>query len=239
MRHTFEDLITVMARLRGPDGCPWDREQTHASLAPYLLEEAHEVLDAISRGDPLALREELGDLLLQVIFHAQMAKEAGDFDAGNIVDGLVRKLISRHPHVFGGAALDTPGEVLTQWHEIKRREAPQRGAFDGIPASLPALARAQKIVERATRQEKTEQGFGLALDGVRQTLDAAAVEEGAAAIRAAGDQSLTERTRSELVEELLLSVVALAQAAGVDAEITLRTACDRFLERNKFQGERP
>jgi len=224
MRYTFEDLIAVMARLRGPDGCPWDREQTHASLASFLLEETHETLEAISRGDPEALRDELGDLLLQVVFHGQMAKEAGAFDAGDIVDGLARKLISRHPHVFGGTALGTPGEVLTQWHEIKRRESPQRGVFDGIPSSLPALARAQKIVERAARQEeeKTEPDFRLALEGVRQALDAASAEQ----------------TPSELVEELLLSVVALAQAAGVDAETTLRAACDRFLEKNELRGER-
>ncbi|MDQ7839640.1 MAG: nucleoside triphosphate pyrophosphohydrolase [bacterium] len=230
MRHTFEDLVAVMARLRGPDGCPWDREQTHASLAPYLLEETHETLEAISRGDSAALRDELGDLLLQVVFHGQMAKETGAFDAGDVVDGLVRKLISRHPHVFGGTALGTPGEVLTQWHEIKRREAPQRGVFDGIPASLPALARAQKIVERAARQEeeKTEPDFRLALEGIRQALDAASA-----------DAASAEQVPSELVEELLLSVVALAQAAGVDAETTLRAACDRFLEKNALRGEQP
>ncbi|MBM3471177.1 MAG: nucleoside triphosphate pyrophosphohydrolase [Armatimonadetes bacterium] len=235
MRHTFEDLVAVMARLRGPDGCPWDREQTHASLAPYLLEEAHETLEAISRGDSAALCDELGDLLLQVVFHGQMAKETGAFDAGDIVDGLVRKLISRHPHVFGGTALGTPGEVLAQWHEIKRREAPQRGVFDGIPASLPALARAQKIVERAARQgeENAEPDFRLALEGVRQALDATTV--GAAP----ADATSAEQVPSELVEELLLSVVALAQAAGVDAETTLRAACDRFLEKNEFRGERP
>lgn len=240
MRYTFEDLIAVMARLRGPDGCPWDREQTHASLAPYLLEETHETLEAISRGDPEALCEELGDLLLQVVFHGQMAREAGRFDAAAILDGLVRKLISRHPHVFGGTALGTPGEVLTQWHEIKRREAPQRGAFDGIPASLPALARAQKIVERAARQEQEEEktgpDFRLALEGVRQALDSASID--AASVDATPtDATSAEQAPSDLVEELLLSVVALAQAAGVDAETTLRAACDRFLEKNELRGE--
>lgn len=240
MRYTFEDLIAVMARLRGPDGCPWDREQTHASLAPYLLEETHETLDAISRGDPAALRDELGDLLLQVVFHGQMAHESGAFDAGDIVDGLARKLISRHPHVFGGTALGTPGEVLTQWHEIKRREAPERGVFGGIPRSLPALARAQKIVERAARlrDEKKEPDLRLALEGVRQAVAAASAGATSAGVASAHAAS-AEQAPGELVEELLLSVVALAQAAGVDAETTLRAACDRFVEKNALLGERP
>jgi MazG family protein len=234
MRFEFEDLVAVMAHLRGPDGCPWDREQTHASLAPYLLEETHEVFEAISRSDQDALRAELGDLLLQVVFHAQMAHEAGDFDAAAVVDGLTRKLIDRHPHVFGDLRLGTAREVLERWHEIKRREAPGRGLFDGIPASLPALARAQKLlgraaaggIEGAARPKSAE-----AVAAVRRELDRVADGIGgtraAAGESGAGDGSAASRT----LGDLLFAVVALAASAGVDAEAALRGACQRFAAR--------
>jgi MazG family protein len=222
VRFTFEDLVAVMARLRGPDGCPWDREQTHATLAPYLLEEAHEVLDAIARGDQAALREELGDLLLQVVFHGQMAAEAGAFSAWDIVDGLTRKLIDRHPHVFGGVFLETPEAVLAQWHELKRREAPDRGPFDGVPESLPALARAQKLLGRAMANgmadqwpDEPHQAAAAVAEQLRRTV--AALDQGSGGPEAFGD--------------LLLAVAALAQAAGVDAESSLRGACVRLLDR--------
>ncbi len=228
MRHTFEDLVAVLARLRGPDGCPWDREQTHASLAPYLLEETHETLEAISRGDPVALRDELGDLLLQVVFHGQMAHETGTFDTSDVVDGLVRKLISRHPHVFGDVRADTPAEVLDRWHELKRREAPGRGIFDGVPASLPALARAQKLLARAVGNEGSR----------RQPEDMA---EAAAAVRDAVQVSVDRAVSAVSAEgksgaagalgDLLLAVAAPAAAAGVDAESALREACERFVGR--------
>ncbi len=230
MRFDFEDLVAVMARLRGPDGCPWDREQTHASLAPYLLEETHEVFEAISRSDQDALRAELGDLLLQVVFHAQMAHEAGSFDAGAIVDGLPRKLIDRHPHVFGDLRLGTAREVLERWHEIKRRETPDRGVFDGIPASLPALARAQKLLGRATangtggatRPESAE-----AATAVRRELDRVADAIGGK--RAAGASRAAEGSAaSRSLGDLLFAVVALAASAGVDAEAALRDVCQQF-----------
>jgi XTP/dITP diphosphohydrolase len=242
---TFEDLVAVMSRLRGPDGCPWDREQNHASLAPYLLEEAHEVLEAISRGDPHALRDELGDLLLQVVFHAQMAREAGGFDAGEVVDGLVRKLVDRHPHVFGDLRLGTADEVLAHWHAIKRREAPDRRAFEGIPASLPALARAQKLLRRAAENGQTGPDVSRAATAVRRALRQVAPPpgrrgEGQGVHRAKGQRAhrgqrgVTRRgeTRpeapAEAMGDLLLAVVVLAAAAGVDAEAALRRACDRF-----------
>ncbi len=233
MRFDFEDLVAVMAHLRGPDGCPWDREQTHASLAPYLLEETHEVLEAISRDDREALKAELGDLLLQVAFHAQMAHEAGNFDAAAVVDGLTKKLIDRHPHVFGDLRLGTAREVLARWHEIKRREAPDRGVFDGIPASLPALARAQKLlgraaangVEGAARPESAE-----AVAAIRRELDRVADTIGGKRATAggsvAGDGSAVSRT----LGDLLFAVVTLAASAGVDAEAALRGACGQFAD---------
>jgi MazG family protein len=175
VKFTFDDLVAVMAKLRGADGCPWDREQTPASLAPYLLEESHEVLEAIGSGDSAALRAELGDVLLQVVFHAQMASEAGTFDAGAVVDGLTRKLLHRHPHVFGDLRLGTAREVKAHWDEIKRREAPER---EPIHTSAAPLAQ-------------------------------------------------------EVLGELLLAAVALAAAAGVDAESALREASARLAARTQ------
>ncbi len=230
MRFEFEDLVAVMAHLRGPDGCPWDREQTHASLAPYLLEETHEVFEAISRSDQDALRAELGDLLLQVVFHAQMAHEGGNFDAAAVVDGLTKKLIDRHPHVFGDLRLGTAREVLERWHEIKRREAPDRGVFDGIPASLPALARAQKLLGRAVangmgRRPPTDPAE--AVSQIQERLARAAQvlarQDGVAAVR-------------KSLGDLLLAVVALAASSGADAESALREACQQFMASLDQQG---
>src|SRR5437879_12342356 len=124
-RPTFDDLVATMGRLRGPGGCPWDREQTHRSLRPYLLEETYEALEAIDRGSPDDLRQELGDLLLQVVFHAQMAREAGTFTIEDVVAGLVDKLIRRHPHVFGDVRVEGSREVLANWETIKAQERPK------------------------------------------------------------------------------------------------------------------
>lgn len=223
MRFTFEDLVAVMAFLRGPRGCPWDREQTHILLSPYLLEETHEVLDAITRGASADLRDELGDLLLQVVFHAQMAHEAGTFDADAVVDGLVHKLLDRHPHVFGNLHLGTPAEVKAHWEELKRREDPPRDRFAGIPASLPALARAQKLLERsappgqaARAADPYTPNASAALAGARTALEALT--------------TATPDVAAEHLGRLLLAAAALAQASGVDAESALRMECDRFAE---------
>ncbi len=216
--------MAVMALLRSAQGCPWDREQTHASLAPYLLEEAHEVLDAISKGDLTGLRAELGDLLLQVVFHAQMAHEAGAFDADAVVDGLVKKLLDRHPHVFGDLRLGTAREVKAHWEELKRREAPQRALFDGIPASLPALARAQKLLERAAPPGQAARPA----DAYRPD-PAAAHADVWRALEALAVASPDAQALEEHFGRLLLATAALAQAVGIDAELALRHACDVFI----------
>lgn len=224
MPFSFEDLVAVMAHLRGVEGCPWDREQTHASLAPYLLEEAHEILDAIARGEPDALRGELGDVLLQVVFHAQIAHEAGQFDAAAVVDTLVHKLLARHPHVFGDLRLGTTREVLAHWEELKRREAPDRPIDDGVPNSLPALARAQKLLRRSGGGADDRTG-AVATSAVRAACDAviAHLSDGHGTREAAD--------REALVGNLLLAVVGLAAAAGVDAETALRRASATLVER--------
>ena len=169
---SFERLLDIMRSLRGPNGCPWDREQTPTSLKPYLIEEAYEVLEAIEAGDPAALREELGDLLLQVVFHAQVATEHGDFTMLDVLSGLIDKMIERHPHVFGGAAVETPRQALAQWEAIKQREAENRGVqrsvIDGVPRALPALLRARRVLAIVPEARKAD-AVQRALDGAIST----------------------------------------------------------------------
>lgn len=194
----MDDLIAVMARLRGPGGCPWDAEQTHASLAPYVIEEAHELAEAIEAGDDAHLREELGDVLLQVIFHADIARAAGRFDIDDVARGLSEKLRRRHPHVFADTTVDGVGDVIANWDAIKQAEKPEReSALDGIPVSLPSLARAEKLLSRGRRA-------GLM-----------PVDDGTAA--------LTPDTE-EALGRALLGMVRAAAADGLDAERALRGA---------------
>jgi len=192
-------LLEIMARLRDPrGGCPWDLEQDFASIAPYTIEEAYEVDDAIRRGDFPALRDELGDLLLQVVFHAQMAREAGHFDFGEVVRGICDKLVRRHPHVFGDAVVETAQAQTDAWERQKSAERAAKGersAMDGVPLALPALLRARKLVSRAARA-------GLA-DGAPPAED-----------------PLTARR----IGEMLFSAAALAERAGIDPEAALRDA---------------
>ncbi|MFB3883215.1 MAG: nucleoside triphosphate pyrophosphohydrolase [Armatimonadota bacterium] len=219
----FSELVAIMARLRSPSGCPWDREQDHRSLRPSLLEETYEVLEAIDRGDSRALCQELGDLLLQVVFHAQLAAEAREFDIGDVVRGIRDKLIGRHPHVFGQASAETPEEVLDQWDRLKRDERGGGGAdvVTGVPATLPALARAQVVQRRAARAGR---GAGDAGEAARAALGALA----------AG--GLEAEKAQQAVGELLLAVVALAQAAGVEAEQALRERVDRLVNESAAGG---
>ena len=207
-----------MARLRAPDGCPWDREQTFRSIAPYTIEEAYEVDDAIRREDWSDLRDELGDLLLQVVFHAQMAREAALFDFGDVVAALCEKLVRRHPHVFGGESAADADEVLRQWERHKEAERARRGAvhpLEGVPAALPALARAAKLSRRAARA-------GLS-DGSADAL----AERVLAELAGAG---------AERLGEFLFALAARASAGGSDAEEALRDACARF-EARRAAGE--
>ncbi|TMJ10939.1 MAG: nucleoside triphosphate pyrophosphohydrolase [Bacillati bacterium ANGP1] len=175
-RPTFDDLVATMGRLRGPGGCPWDREQTHRSLRPYLLEETYEALEAIDRGSPDDLRQELGDLLLQVVFHAQMAREAGTFTIEDVVAGLVDKLIRRHPHVFGDVRVEGSREVLANWETIKAQERTEglhgreAGALTGLPRALPALALAQRTQDQAARAGFAWPDLRAALGKVREEL---------------------------------------------------------------------
>jgi tetrapyrrole methylase family protein/MazG family protein len=211
------ELVKVIHRLQAPDGCPWDREQTHQSLARHLLEESHEALEAIDSGDQGRLREELGDLLLQVIFHAEIAARDGGFDIDDVAATIVAKLIKRHPHVFGDVKVGSASEVLVNWERIKAEEKGEQPVEDEIPATLPALARAAKVQRRAA-------GFGF--DWRTREAASAKVRE---------EQDELENAPPDRVEEelgdLLLAVASLGRQLNVDPETALRKATTRFAHR--------
>ena len=212
------DLIRVMARLRAPGGCPWDREQDHRSLARHLLEETHEVLEAIDADDRERLRDELGDVLLQVVFHAEMAAEDGAWDIDDVAEGVVRKLIRRHPHVFGDVEVSGPAEVLVNWERIKAEESGRQPVEDDIPPTLPALARAAKVQRRAA-------GFGFAWRSPESALGA---------LREEVDELEAHTDRDDAEEEIgdvLFATVAVARTLGIDAESALRRTIRGFAER--------
>jgi MazG family protein len=220
----FARLVDVMARLRGPGGCPWDREQTPETLRPYVLEEAYEVVEAIEHGDASALRDELGDLLLQVVFQAQLAAESGRFTVADVAQAIVDKLVRRHPHVFGDTPVDGADDVVRNWKRIKaeeRRAAGDDVLFGGVPVALPALARAQQLGERAAHHGLDWDDARGALTKVREELD-----ELAAALDA-GDRDGAGRE----LGDLLLAATSVARHLRVPAEMALRGATGRFVER--------
>ncbi len=216
----FDELVRVMARLRSPDGCPWDREQTHRSLRPYLLEEAYEALQAIEDEDWDRLSDEMGDVLLQVVFHARLASERGDFDIEDVCDKIVTKLKRRHPHVFADSIAETPDEVIDRWEKLKRQEdgySERESAIDGIPEALPALQRADKLQKRAART-----GFDWDdIDGPRAKVDEELQEVDEADAATVEDE----------IGDLLFAVVNLARFLGVEPESALRGANERFSRR--------
>lgn len=212
---TFAGLRRVVATLRGPDGCPWDRVQTHESLRPYLTEEAAEVLAALDEGDPQKFCEELGDLLFQVLIHVQLAEERGDFKMSDVIYALASKLVRRHPHVFAAAVADTPGAVIEQWDELKRRERGSGPALAGVPRALPSLAYAQAIQRRAARA-------GFAWENEQQVWEA--LEEELEELREA---ETAEDKRDEL-GDALFALTNLARHLDIDAEDALRRGSDGF-----------
>jgi XTP/dITP diphosphohydrolase len=198
------ELVAVMDRLRSPGGCPWDAEQTHESLLTYLLEEAHELVEAVEDDDRASLKEELGDVLLQVVFHARIASEDKNepFDIDDVADGIITKLISRHPHVFGGVVVENAEEVAANWEQIKAAEKGRTSAVEGVPMGQPALSLASKLIHRASRH------------GVPVLINE--------------EMSIGDEITSESIGELLLRVVALAQRNGLDAEAALRGAARKY-----------
>jgi tetrapyrrole methylase family protein/MazG family protein len=219
----FQSLIDVVARLRAPGGCPWDAEQTHESLKRNLLEECYETLEAIDEGEPQELAEELGDILVQVAFHADIAREADEFDIADVLTAINRKLIRRHPHVFAGGAASDARQVERNWEQLKaeeRREAgkPEPSAMDGVPAALPALTAAQLMQDRAAR-------FGFDWGDVGGVLDKL-VEE-IAEFREAG----TPEEQIDEFGDVLFALVNLARWSGIHAEDALRQANGKFRSR--------
>lgn len=221
----IETLLAVMARLRGPEGCPWDRAQDFASIAPYTIEEAYEVAEAIARGDMAALREELGDLLLQAVFHARMAEEAGQFAFGDVVQAIVEKLIRRHPNVFGDAHTPTAAAQAAAWEDHKARERAARrgGTLDGVPEALPALMRAVKLQNRAARVGFDWRNSVEVLEKLREETAElmAEVKAGTA------DQ---DRVEDEF-GDILFVCANLARHLGVDPESALRRTNAKFVRR--------
>jgi tetrapyrrole methylase family protein/MazG family protein len=210
------DLVKVMARLRGPGGCPWDAEQTHQTLARHLLEETHELLEAIDADDADAIRDELGDVLLQVVFHAQMAADDGAWDVDDVAEGLVKKLVYRHPHVFGEVDVTGADEVLVNWEKLKAAENGERTEVaDDIPASLPSLARAAKVQRRAAGWGFEWRSVDGAIEALREEVDELA---------AADDPAHVE----EEIGDVLFAAVAVARKHGIDAESALRRTVRTF-----------
>jgi MazG family protein len=220
--HSWEELVEIMTRLRAC--CPWDREQTHQSLLPYLVEEAHEVVEAVDEADPKKLCEELGDLLLQIVFHSQIAAERGQFSVADVINALANKMIRRHPHVFGDASISTSQEQMKSWEMIKTKEASikhRESLLDGIPRSLPSLLGSQRIQEKAA----TVNFDWPKTDGVVEKLDEELHE-----LRTAVSSGENAHIREE-VGDVLFTIVNLSRRLGVDAEAALRAANVKFRER--------
>lgn len=241
----FEDLVALQARLRGPNGCPWDREQTHASLKPFLVEEAYEVLDAMDSGDSQKFAGELGDLLLQIVFHAEMAREKGRFDITDVIHAVHTKMVRRHPHVFGTAKAQTSGQVLKNWEQIKSEEreaesgkgSKKRAAesvLEGVPKGLPALIEAYQLSRRAANVGFDWENVG----GVFEKLHEEARELRLALDRRDDAKSGAEGKVEEEMGDLLFAAVNLARQAGVEPEIALKRASRKFLERFQWMENR-
>jgi tetrapyrrole methylase family protein/MazG family protein/ATP diphosphatase len=218
---TLPRLVSIMQRLLAPDGCPWDREQTLETLRNYVIEEAHEVVDAIDRGNPGDLREELGDLLLQIVFQAELARKQNWFGPDDVIAAICEKLVRRHPHVFGDETATSSAEVLVNWERIKASEKRGRGALEGVPVALPSLLRALRMSEKAARV-----GFDWPdAQGARDKVGEELGELDRAL--ASGDKAHAERE----LGDLLFALVNYARKTELDPEAALRGTLARFAER--------
>ncbi len=228
--HSFDDLIEIMARLR--DGCPWDREQTHRTLVPYLIEETYEVVEAIEAGDMDALCEELGDLLLQIVFHSQLGSEVGKFTIADVIDALSNKMVRRHPHVFGDAVIEDVESQWQSWEALKAKEKTglkRKSRLEGIPKQLGALQRGQRMQEKASRVGFDWPGVDGVLDKLHEELTELA--------EARRDKHDDPHVREEL-GDVLFTIVNLSRALGIDAEMAMREANEKFYRRFSFMEER-
>lgn len=223
-QYGIHDLLEIMKLLRSPDGCPWDRVQTHQSIRKNFLEETCEVLEAIDLENAELLKEELGDVLLQVVFHAQMEQEAGRFTFDEVCDGICKKLIHRHPHIFSDEKADTPEQVLRNWEEIKKqekRQTTQAQALNSVPKTLPALMRGEKVQARAAKVGFDYEDAAGAMKDLRSEVDELS-------------EAIASGRREEIWEELgdlLFSVANVARFVKVDSEQALGNATDKFIRR--------
>lgn len=228
--YDVNDFRRIVKALRSPGGCPWDIEQTHASIRRGLLEEAYEVCEAIDEGNPTHLREELGDLLMQVIFHSQIEEEAGRFDLNDVADAACKKLILRHPHVFGSLEVSGSEEVLSNWEDIKRAEKAQSttaDAMEGVAKSLPAMWRAEKVQKKARKDGFDWPDIKGAMDKLREEL---------AELQETIDAGNIENAREEL-GDLLFSAVNVARFLETDPEIALGGSTDKFILRYRLMQD--
>lgn len=217
----FQSLVSIVKDLRGPDGCPWDKEQTHQTLTRYAIEETAEFVDAVDRGDAGGMCEELGDVLLQVVLHAEIARQSGTFTIEDVIESIAKKMVTRHPHVFGGVKVKDAGEVKSNWHQLKAKEKQDKPLSGGLPEALPALIASHKIGER-TKQHRFDWSK---LEEVVQK-----VEEEIGELKAALSGGSKEQQTNEL-GDLLFSVAQLGRHLGVDSEQALRTTNKRFENR--------
>jgi tetrapyrrole methylase family protein / MazG family protein len=217
---SFDRLVTIIARLRSPGGCPWDREQTHDSIKGNMLEEAYEAVETIDKGDMSRLCEELGDILMQIVLHSQMAKEAGSFEIGDVIQKICDKLIYRHPHVFGERKVKDSSEVMANWEELKRKEG-KGELLSGLPKNMPALAYAQAVGRRVAR-------VGFDWETVDDIIDQ--LSEEVAELQQAADH------QHKVMEfgDLLFTLVCIARRMDIDAEASLRGCNERFYKRFSY-----
>lgn len=247
MSQPFDDLLAIVAKLRAPDGCPWDQKQTHDSLKPYLIEESYEVLEALDRNDSRQLREELGDLLLQVFLHSEIEKELDHFTMQDVIETLSQKLVRRHPHVFEVAQNAEPAlnadQVVNQWEKIKQGERTSQGQPDslleGVPASLPALLRAYQVQKRAARVgfdwEKPEQVIEKLDEELQELREASSRHQFHQASSASGNNDASlEQSQKDIEEEfgdVLFTIANLARHLQINPEEALRKSCNKFVAR--------
>ena len=231
MKYSFEDLVKIMATLRSPEGCPWDKQQTHQSLLPYLVEESHEYIDAAQANDKAHMAEELGDVLFQVVFHSQVAHENGDFSIDDVVQGICEKMIRRHPHVFGDAKVDDSNGVVRQWERIKAQEKNNlkmegKSAMDKVSKSLPTLARAQEIQRRAAK-------VGFDWIEAEPVFDKAVEEfsEFRAEMQAASPENHNVERMEDEFGDIMFSLVNVARHCGFNAALALERANSKFEKR--------
>lgn len=224
-KDAFADLVRLMARLRGPKGCPWDKEQTHETLKPYLIEEAYEVLEALDKSDDQEFQEELGDLLFQILFHAQIAREQKRFSIEDVLSGSLKKMRGRHPHVFGTTKLSGTAQVLRNWEKIKRLEGKSASSLlDGVPRQLPALLRAHRVQDKASR-------VGFDWDSVDKVFGK--LDEELAEFRAAYRQGDSRKIEEEL-GDILFSLVNVARFLETNPEEALKKTINKFITRFKY-----